>query len=197
MKFLAVFLCAFLLFPGFGYSANSPESRIKVYVPARGIQQDDSVFISQNNLNYITKFVSGCDGKANPWSFVLKGVYDENEGAVFIESNKPLCVADTLAIKQYLDDSIKENQRKNAERGEREMEMNARDPKRPYALGCEAYKATVRGVGDIPTIEIARNLYPKINPIYVANLWRQGYQHASSYGMRNVDCAYLAAVAGL
>ncbi len=191
MRLLAVFLCAFSLFPVCGYSANPPESRIKVYVPATGIQQDDSLFISQDNLNYITKFVSGCDGKANPWSFVLKGIYDENEGAVFIESNKPLCVADTLAIKQYLDNAIKENQVKNAERSEREMEMSARDPKRPYALGCEAYKATVRGAGDIPTVEIAKNLYPKINPVYVANLWRQGYQHASSYGMRNVDCAHV------
>ena len=110
---------------------------------------------------------------------------------------KPLCVADTLAIKKYLDEAIKKNQSANAERISREIEMDARDPKGPYALGCEAYKATVRGGGDIPTIGIAKNLYPKINPVYVANLWRQGYQHASSYGMRNVDCAYLAAVAGL
>ncbi|CRY38423.1 MULTISPECIES: hypothetical protein [Yersinia] len=197
---LLLFFTGFLVISTNAYSATKPnqwESRIKVYTPSIGIQQDDSQFIDSNNLALITRFVSGCDGRANPWSFVIKGVYERNDNSVYILSNKPLCVADTPAIKRYLDEAIEINKNKSAERASREIEWAKRDPKRPYALGCEAYKRSVRGLDDIPTIDIVKKLYPKLNPIYVTNLWSQGYRHAQSYGMANVDCKYLADISGV
>ncbi|WP_421243497.1 hypothetical protein, partial [Aeromonas enteropelogenes] len=102
------------------------------------------------------------------------------------------CQIDQAAVKAYLDDAIKTNQRKWLEQSEHEQRAKAVDPKGPYKLGCEAYQQHVKGLQDVTAVDTAIKLYPKLNSTYVKNLFITGWNDASVYGARGVDCEYLS-----
>lgn len=171
-----------------------PTSTLVAYQIQHGIQRDDSVYISRDNLSYVGKMVS-CPQvsiKDNPYTYQAEAKIDRKDMTVKVEANRAECKIDQAAAKSYLDNAIEMNRRKAGEQYEREQRQREVDPKGPYKLGCEAYQQHVKGWSDVSTIDAAIKLYPKLNSAYVKNLFITGWRDASFYGARGVDCEYLS-----
>ncbi len=171
-----------------------PSSTLVAYHIQYGVQQDDSYYIDSNNLNYVGKMAS-CPQvsiKENPYTYRANARIDHDDMTVKVEINRGNCQIDQVAVKAYLDGAIKANQLRHAEQFEQEREARAVDPKGPYKLGCEAYQQHVKGWANVTTIDTAIKLYPKLNSTYVKNLFITGWNDASFYGARGVDCEYMS-----
>ncbi|HHQ4760518.1 MULTISPECIES: hypothetical protein [Aeromonas] len=175
-------------------SITTQTSTLIAYHIQYGVQRDDSNYINSNNLNYVGKMAS-CPQvsiKENPYTYRATAKIDREDMTVKVEVNRSNCQIDKAAVKTYLDDAIKINQRKWLEQSEREQQTRAVDPKGPYKLGCEAYQQHIKGLSDVTSIDTAIKLYPKMTPTYVKNLFITGWNDASVYGARGVDCEYLS-----
>lgn len=171
-----------------------PTSTLIVYRIEYGVQQDDSYYINSNDLNYVGKMAS-CPQvsiKENPYTYRAIAKIDRDDMTVKVEVNRGDCQIDQAAVKTYLDDAIKINKQKWLEQSEREQQARAVDPRGSYKLGCEAYQQHIKGWSDVTTIDTAIKLYPKLKPTYVKNLFITGWDDASVYGARGVDCEYLS-----
>ncbi|MCG9033345.1 hypothetical protein [Laribacter hongkongensis] len=171
-----------------------PESILTAYKIRHGLQHDDSIFIGSNNLNHVAKMAK-CQPATiseNPHEYLATAVIDRDDMTVKIKINREGCQVDNQAVQAYFDDVINKNRIKAARNFEREKQARERDPRGPYKLGCEAYKRHIKGLGDVVAINTAIKLYPKINSDYVKRLFIAGWQDASVYGVRGVDCMYLS-----
>ncbi|ENA3447887.1 hypothetical protein ABGN35_003324, partial [Yersinia enterocolitica] len=173
-----------------------PTSTLIAYHIQHGVQLDDSVYINSDDLNYVGAMAT-CQKvsiKENPYTYRAKAKIDHDDMTVKIEINRSNCQIDKMAVKKYLDDAIKANQHRYAERAEREKRAREVDPKGPYKLGCIAYQQHVKGISGVNSVENVIKQYPKLNAIYVKNLFTTGWSDASVYGVRGVDCEYLSSV---
>lgn len=176
--------------------AGEFDSILDAYDIKYGIQRDDSIFIRQDDLNHVAKmaYCPKARDEVGFFSYSAKAYIDANESKVKIKINRPDCAVDKLFVQVYLDAKIEENKVRNAQRVRREIDAEAVNPRGVYKLGCEAYQKHVRGISDVPTIEGAVKMYPKINSQYVRKLFRTGWDDAKFYGVRFVDCEYLSAI---
>lgn len=172
----------------------SPSVTLKVYDIPHGVQQDDSYYINSNNLLFVERMIS-CPKvtvRENSQSYRAKATIDRYDMTVKVNVNREGCTFDSESIKAFLDKSIADNKQRAFESAERERKAREVDPRGPYKLGCEAYKQHVKGSSDVTRISTAIKLYPKLNSTYVKNLFIAGWNDASVYGVRGVDCDYLS-----
>lgn len=172
----------------------------EVYSPAQGVQQDDSNYINEHNLNYISSFVNcqeevyvtyqvvsplggpSSNKKVEPTRFIQEYMfhsYIDNNRKVKLRINRPNCKIDYSAIKNYLDKSIKENKIESANRIKHEIEFEQKNPENVFIVGCNAYLSFYKGIEYI-NINDAVKKYPKMKEAYVRRLYIQGWNVAKS-----------------
>lgn len=169
-------------------------SILVAYNIPNGIQRDDSSFINYDNLNDVAR-MAACPAvsiRENPFSYQAQAKIDRDDMTVKVNINRANCSIDNVAVQKYLDSAIVKNKKKRFEQIDREQRERELNPRGPYKLGCEAYQQSIRGGRDITSIETATKLYPKINAVYVRNLFVTGWNDAKLYGVRGVDCDYLS-----
>ncbi|EEI5685170.1 hypothetical protein ACI6LE_004117 [Cronobacter sakazakii] len=162
------------------------------YIPSSGYQQDDSQWITQDNLNYVASMIQ-CPPSKNAYSISKEAVIKSD--GVHVIVNRSDCSIDNNQVKNYLDHAIHVNQIEHGKRVASEIERKATSPVGPFVMGCEDYQRTFKGQ-EIYTVDYAIKQYNKINTTYVINLYNMGFDTAKYHGI-NADCNYLAAIQGI
>lgn len=179
-----------------------------VYRPVGGVQRDDSIYISETDLLSLNDFVKcekkpyqqyqlirylGSEGDEVKPTFIepiSSMFYIGKDRNVWIKANRPNCTIDTLGVKQKLDLAIETNQRKAAERVQKEIYRERRDPKKVFLMGCNAYISLYKGM-EYMSISDAVKSFPDMNEGYVRRLYQQGWRTASSGIASNAHaCSY-------
>lgn len=176
--------------------AGEFDSLINAYDISHGIQKDDSIYINNDDLNAVAKmaFCPKREDEVGFFSYSAKAYIDRTESVVKIKINRPDCSVDRTWVKVHLDARIEENKRRSAKRVQQEIQAEQVNPQRPYRAGCDAYQRYIKGYSDFQTAENAVKSYPKMNADYVRRLFATGWNDASYYGVRSVDCGYLTQI---
>lgn len=157
-------------------------------------QRDDSTYINNDNLIEVAKMAS-CPVvslRDNPFTYSSKAKIDKNDATVKVTANRLNCSIDQAAVKKYLDSSIIQNKKTSIAKINEQAIQEKKNPKNVYKLGCQAYQETMKGYKNVQTIDDAVRHYSDLNANYVERLFKTGWNDASFYGARGVDCDYLS-----
>lgn len=169
-------------------------SLLVAYKIAHGRQRDDSIHITKSALKKITPMVvcPPLEDQSGLRPYYASIFIDEEDLTVKISVNRPYCSIDSDKVKTVLDESIAQNIRDQNYRFEQEKNARESNPQGPYQMGCEDYQRFVRGGKNMPDVTAAQKMYPKVDSLYARRLYVTGWEDARLYGVRKLDCNYLA-----
>lgn len=174
--------------------APVPDETYEMYTLKSGIQYWEGNYITATALARVANLLE-CEGKDvaggfSAFSYHAKARIEGDK--ILVNANRVGCKIDKVAVASLVSEEVEKEKLRMIERAKQDQLRRAVDPRGPYKLGCEAYQQHIKGLSDVTSIDTATKLYPKLKPTYVKNLFITGWNDASVYGARGVDCEYLS-----